>query len=45
MSVLRALGCGYGQGYHFSRPLAKDEFAALLEERARRAPALRAATV
>jgi EAL domain-containing protein (putative c-di-GMP-specific phosphodiesterase class I) len=25
LDALRALGCGYGQGYHFSRPLAAGE--------------------
>ncbi len=28
--VLRALGCGYGQGYHFARPLPAAAFAELL---------------
>ena len=45
VSALRALGCGYGQGYHFSRPLPKDEFAALLDARVRSASEPRAATV
>jgi diguanylate cyclase (GGDEF)-like protein/PAS domain S-box-containing protein len=40
VEALRALGCGYAQGYHFSRPLTADAFAALLEERAPRAAAL-----
>ena len=34
VDVLRALGCGYAQGYHFARPLTTEEFAALLETRA-----------
>ncbi len=34
VDVLRALGCGYAQGYHFAQPLTTDEFAALLETRA-----------
>ena len=40
VDALRALGCGYAQGFHFSRPLTADEFAALLGMRAleRRAP-------
>ncbi len=29
-AALRAEGCGYGQGYWFSRPLPADEFEALL---------------
>jgi EAL domain-containing protein (putative c-di-GMP-specific phosphodiesterase class I) len=33
LTSLRALGCGYAQGYHFARPLPRQEFAALLEER------------
>jgi predicted signal transduction protein with EAL and GGDEF domain len=32
--ALRALGCGYGQGYHYARPLPAAEFAALLAGRA-----------
>jgi diguanylate cyclase (GGDEF)-like protein/PAS domain S-box-containing protein len=35
---LRALGCGYGQGYLFARPLRADAFVALLPAR-RAAPA------
>ena len=40
VDALRALGCGYAQGFHFSRPLTAEEFAALLGMRAleRRAP-------
>ena len=34
VDVLRALGCGYAQGYHFAQPLTTEEFAALLETRA-----------
>ena len=34
VDALRALGCGYAQGFHFSRPLAGDEFATLLGARA-----------
>jgi diguanylate cyclase (GGDEF)-like protein len=30
---LRALGCEFGQGYHFARPLPAEEFAALLASR------------
>jgi diguanylate cyclase (GGDEF)-like protein len=29
--VLRALGCRYGQGYHFARPLAAADFLALVQ--------------
>ena len=31
---LRALGCGYAQGFHFSQPLTAEEFGALLGARA-----------
>jgi diguanylate cyclase (GGDEF)-like protein/PAS domain S-box-containing protein len=34
VEALRALGCGFAQGFYFSPPLTADEFAALLEERA-----------
>jgi diguanylate cyclase (GGDEF)-like protein len=34
VDALRALGCGYAQGFHFSRPLTGDEFATLLGARA-----------
>ena len=34
VEALRALGCGFAQGFHFSRPLTGDEFSALLAERA-----------
>ena len=34
VDALRALGCGYAQGFHFSQPLAGDAFAALLGARA-----------
>ncbi len=30
---LLQLGCGYGQGYFFSQPLASDQFEAFLRER------------
>jgi EAL domain-containing protein (putative c-di-GMP-specific phosphodiesterase class I) len=30
LDALTALGCEYGQGYHFSRPLPAGEIAALL---------------
>ena len=30
-AFLHRAGCGYGQGYHFSRPLPADEFEALLK--------------
>jgi len=30
-AFLQEAGCGYGQGYHFSRPLPADEFEALLK--------------
>jgi diguanylate cyclase (GGDEF)-like protein/PAS domain S-box-containing protein len=34
LAVLRQLGCGYGQGYHFSRPVpAEDAHRLLLRER------------
>ena len=29
---LRAMGCGYAQGFHFARPLSSGDFAALLRE-------------
>ncbi len=28
LAALREMGCGYGQGYHFARPIAASEFAA-----------------
>jgi len=31
LGALRALGCHLGQGYYFSRPLAADDFEALLQ--------------
>jgi len=31
LAELRELGCDYGQGYHFARPLPEDEAAALLK--------------
>jgi diguanylate cyclase (GGDEF)-like protein/PAS domain S-box-containing protein len=34
VDALRALGCGYAQGFHFSQPLPGDEFATLLGARA-----------
>jgi diguanylate cyclase (GGDEF)-like protein/PAS domain S-box-containing protein len=34
VDALRALGCGYAQGFHFSPPLTADEFVALLGARA-----------
>ena len=34
VEALRALGCGFAQGFYFAPPLTADEFAALLEERA-----------
>jgi len=40
VDALRALGCGYAQGYHFSRPLAAHEFAALLGTRAVERPGM-----
>ena len=30
LNALSALGCEYGQGYHFSRPLPADDIAAML---------------
>jgi EAL domain-containing protein (putative c-di-GMP-specific phosphodiesterase class I) len=30
LDALTALGCEYGQGYHFSRPLPADDIAAML---------------
>ncbi len=32
LELLRGLGCVYGQGFHFARPLPRDRFEALLEE-------------
>ena len=32
MDLLRSLGCDYGQGYFFSRPLPADEFENWLRE-------------
>jgi len=34
VDALRALGCGYAQGFHFSQPLTADAFAAFLGARA-----------
>jgi diguanylate cyclase (GGDEF)-like protein/PAS domain S-box-containing protein len=34
VDALRALGCGYAQGFHFAQPLPGDEFATLLGARA-----------
>jgi EAL domain-containing protein (putative c-di-GMP-specific phosphodiesterase class I) len=31
VSVLRALGCKYAQGYFFGRPMPEVEFVALLD--------------
>jgi EAL domain-containing protein (putative c-di-GMP-specific phosphodiesterase class I) len=33
---LRALDCDIGQGYYYSRPLARDAITALLRDRAAR---------
>ncbi len=35
LACLRAMGCGEGQGYYFSRPLQAEEFAKLLPVRPR----------
>jgi EAL domain-containing protein (putative c-di-GMP-specific phosphodiesterase class I) len=29
LALLRRLGCGYGQGYFFSRPVFADDFVAI----------------
>ncbi|MEW6473991.1 MAG: EAL domain-containing protein [Actinomycetota bacterium] len=36
LSVLRSLGCGYGQGYRFAPPMAADDMAAVLKDPRRR---------
>jgi EAL domain-containing protein (putative c-di-GMP-specific phosphodiesterase class I) len=38
VEALRALGCGFAQGFYFSRPLSAQEFSAMLEERATARP-------
>jgi EAL domain-containing protein (putative c-di-GMP-specific phosphodiesterase class I) len=30
VAALRSLGCEFGQGYHFSKPLSRVDFEALL---------------
>ncbi len=42
---LRALGCGYAQGYHFARPLPPEAFAELLDARVRSASGPRTAQI
>jgi len=42
---LRALGCGYAQGYHFARPLPPEAFAELLDARVRPASGPRTAQI
>jgi len=42
---LRALGCGYAQGYHFARPLPPEAFAELLDARVRPASGPRTARI
>jgi EAL domain-containing protein (putative c-di-GMP-specific phosphodiesterase class I) len=37
LGMLRDLGCGIGQGFHFSRPIAASQCVALLEQAARNA--------
>jgi EAL domain-containing protein (putative c-di-GMP-specific phosphodiesterase class I) len=43
VEALKALRCGFAQGFYFSRPLAADEFAALLDARSAGRRHLRAA--
>jgi EAL domain-containing protein (putative c-di-GMP-specific phosphodiesterase class I) len=41
LEALRALGCVYGQGYHFARPASGDAVGAMLREREADARAMR----
>ena len=41
LNALAAFGCDYAQGYHFSRPVPAEAFAAWVSARDRRAPSAR----